>query len=139
MAVARRDEKRAGKPKAINCKNFRLWTAGQETKDMCIQVQHIRLCVRVYKVQIFIFMHHCRRVPVCMCTFVFPYLERCVSRHSSTTYNVHVYHGMSCVLFFVACMQIIDTLPVVIARCSWCFVVWSPFSTHISTTTALQR
>ena len=81
MAVARRDEKRAGKPKAINCKFFCLWTAGQETKDMCIQVQHIRLCVRVYKVQIFIFMHHRRRVCVHICVFncVSLFREMCVS------------------------------------------------------------
>ena len=116
MAVARRDEKRAGKPKAINCNFFRLWTAGQETKDMCIQVQHIRLCVRVYK-----FSFSCTTAGVYVCTFVFPYLERCVSRHSSTTYIMYmctmVPWYVMCT-FFVACMQIIDTLPVVIARCS---------------------
>ena len=125
MAVARRDEKRAGKPKAINCKFFCLWTAGQETKDMCIQVQHIRLCVRVYK-----FSFSCTTAGVYACTFVFPYLERCVSRHSSTTYNVRVYHGMACVLFVVACMQIIDTLPVVPNRdVVFC---WTAFSTLFS-------
>ena len=128
MAVARRDEKRAGKPKAINCNSFCLWTAGQETKDMCIQVQHIRLSC-VFVCTIFIFMHHRRRVCVHICVSLFR--EMCVSPQQH-----HVQCTCTCVpwyvmcTFFVACMQIIDTLPVVPNRdVVFC---WTAFSTLFS-------
>ena len=141
MAVARRDEKRAGKPKAINCKFFHLWTAGQETKDMCttqVYTAHSPVCSCV---QIFIFMHHRRRVCVHICVSLFR--EMCVSPQQHHVQCTCVpWYGMCT---FCCCMHADHRYLTCGNREMFlmlCFVVvtLSPFSTHISTTTtALQR